>query len=155
MKLACAMALCAVASVAAAAPKNWLDRSEYETFTRAMQYTDCARKITTLMDWEQRYPATDFLLERHLMLAEAYECAGDTNNAFARATKSVVLDANNRKAMIVIVRLGPTLKSATPDQMATTRRAAESLLATRSDVDPSIQRSASRALAWAKTTQLQ
>jgi hypothetical protein len=153
MKLACAMAICAAVSVSAATRKNWIDRPEYETFTRAMQETDCARKVGTLLDWERLYPTTDFLFERNLMLAEAYECARDTNNAFARATKSVALDANNRKAMIVIVRLGPTLKTPSPDQIEITRRAAESLLVKRAELQAEVQRSASIALAWAKAAQ--
>jgi hypothetical protein len=134
-----------------AGEKRWSGAAEYELANRISTEADAARRIVLLGEWESTYPRTDFESERQLLFAAAYRDAGDTGEAFARATRMLNADPHDAAALLFVAELGPSLASPSASQIEAVAAAAMKLLASRGQGAP--QRMAPPAAATDRETE--
>lgn len=115
-------------AVPASAQNVWQGDEEYDLYEQARSETDPARQVETLLDWEARYPNSDFERERLALLAEAYRSSGQTGDAFARAADLLRLDPRSTRGAILIAMLAQSLASPTAGQISIAEEAANELL---------------------------
>ncbi len=65
------------APAAQGAQKNWKDAQEYEMYSAVVKETDPKKKVALLNAWKDKYPTTDYKLERLQLYLNAYQQAGD------------------------------------------------------------------------------
>jgi len=118
----------------ALAQKSWTDAAEFEFYARANSELEPARQIEILLRWEKAYPNSEFRKEGIALLIIAYENAGSTAEAFARATELFGLDPTNIQGPFKIATLAPTLESPSRDQMRITEEAANHLLSRAAEI---------------------
>lgn len=85
-----ALALCLLLMVAAVAipnpqEKQYKDRAEYDLITKVYGEADPAKKLALLDEWKQKYPETDYDLERTRFYLDSYQKTGKTAEAVETA----------------------------------------------------------------------
>ncbi|HEY3298919.1 MAG TPA: hypothetical protein VGK34_09715 [Armatimonadota bacterium] len=115
-------------SVSVYAQRNWASASEYDLFNQIVGEKDANRQLELLKQWESRYPNTEFRRERILTMALAYERVGQSANAFFNAKQLLNFDSSDISALGLIVKIGPSLQTPSPDQIRITEEAANRIL---------------------------
>lgn len=124
------LGLAVALTIGAQSPQQrWAGADEYDLATQAFAEADPDRQVTLLQEWATRYPKTDFERDRLISFAIAFKRAGKLSESFTRATELLNLDPNDVGALLLIAALGPTLPSASDDQIATVTACATRLLA--------------------------
>ena len=76
-----ALTFCLLLMVAAVAipnpqQKQYKDRAEYDIITKVYGEADPARKLALLDEWKQKYPETEYNLERARFYLDSYQKTG-------------------------------------------------------------------------------
>jgi len=125
--------LFAVVSVWGQAPKqNWKDRAEYDLATSVEKATDNAKKIELLNAWKEKYPTTDFQMNRLTYYLLAYAGLKQFDRVVETGNEILAIDPKNLQALYMITASGMNLPKATPQQLALVQKAARTLT---SDLD--------------------
>ena len=111
------------------AQKKVKDKAEYDLFSGATKETDPAKKLALLNTWQEKYPESDYKIDRLVMMIQAYAALGQWPNVIGAAKEALAVDARNINALYWITSLTLNLKSVDPDVLATCETAANGLLA--------------------------
>jgi tetratricopeptide (TPR) repeat protein len=120
-----------VAAGAAGAPENkkqFKDRQEYTLYDSITQ-ADANTKLALLNTWKERYPDSDFKLDRLQLFLATYEQLGQPAKMFGTAREILAIAPKDITALYWITFLTPTLGNTSADELDTGEKAANGLLA--------------------------
>ena len=85
--------LATLAVVAQDQKKQWKDRAEYDLFDSANKEQNANTKLQILNNWKQKYPASDFKVDRQETIMTTYQAMGNAKEMLNAAKELVSLDA--------------------------------------------------------------
>jgi hypothetical protein len=110
------------------APKqNWKDRAEYDLYEGATKATDNAKKIELLNAWKQKYPTSDFNMERLQLLLATHNAMNQPDRVLETGNEILALDAKNLQALYFMTYNGTRLPKPTAEQLGQVQKAARTL----------------------------
>jgi tetratricopeptide (TPR) repeat protein len=121
-----------VAAGAAGAPegkKQFRDRQEYTLYDSVTKATDANQKLALLNTWNEKYPDSDFKLDRLQLFLTTYEQLGVPAKMIDAAKEILAVNPKDITALYWITFLTRTLGSASQDELDAAGRAANGLLA--------------------------
>ncbi|MYB53133.1 MAG: tetratricopeptide repeat protein [Acidobacteriia bacterium] len=103
-----------VAAVAIPNPqeKNYKDRAEYDVITKVYGEADPAAKLALLDEWTEKYPETDYHVERASFYLDSYQKTGQTAEAVEAAKTLLTKVPDSFTAHYVITLSTPYLGKA-------------------------------------------
>jgi len=113
---------------AAQAQKKVKDQGEYDLFNGVTKETDPAKKAALLNTWKEKYPESDYKLERLVMLIQTYSALQQWPNVVNAAKEALTVDPKDITSLYWITFLTPNLGSTSADVLSTGEKAATSLL---------------------------
>ena len=128
-----ALTFCLLLMVAAVAipnpqDKQYKDRAEYDIITKVYGEADPANKLALLDEWKQKYPETDYNLERARFYLDSYQKTGQTAEAVGAAKDLLALVPGDFTANYVITLYSPYLGRADDEVIADGTTAANAVL---------------------------
>ena len=128
-----ALTFCLLLMVAAVAipnpqEKKYQDRAEYDVITKVYGEADPARKLALLDEWKQKYPKTDYDLERAQFYLDSYQKTGKTAETVDAAKEVLEKVPGNFAANYAITLFSPYLGRADDEVIADGTKAANALL---------------------------
>jgi hypothetical protein len=116
--------------------RNWAGREEYDLASRGLQNPDPMEQIDALLEWEAKYPNSEYAPERLETMLAVFE---RINKEAAKAMAPGVLQSSRKKAdprygealrklMVRIVTLAPSFRSPTKQQIDIIHTAASIIL---------------------------
>ncbi len=129
-----ALTVCLLLMVAAVAipnpqQKEYKDRAEYDIISKVYAEADPTAKLALLDQWKEKYPETNFNLERARFYLDSYQKAGQAAEAVAAAKDLLALVPGDFTANYVITLLSPNLGTGDPGTIADGAKAAGEMLA--------------------------
>jgi hypothetical protein len=123
-----------------AAQKNWKDRAEYDLYESITKEAAPAKRLELLNQWNEKYAASEFKLERQLLYLDTYQKLGQAPKMLESAKQVVAIDPQNVTALYWIAYLTTSLNNTAPDALDAGEKAAQALInaqkpATTSDAD--------------------
>ncbi len=73
------VALCGLAGMAQAQEKKVKDQAEYDLFQAATTGTDNNKKLAAQLQWKEKYPESDFKVERLVVMITTYQQLGQAD----------------------------------------------------------------------------
>ncbi|HXM40025.1 MAG TPA: hypothetical protein VN924_02170 [Bryobacteraceae bacterium] len=120
------------AQAAPAAPaekkKNYKDQQEYTLYDSATKEADPTKKLALLGTWKEKYPDSDFKLERTLLFLDTYQKLGQYAKLVDTAKEVLAIDPKELHALYWIALLTPQLNLNSADGLDTGEKAANGLL---------------------------
>ncbi|HTT62833.1 MAG TPA: hypothetical protein VMG35_13360 [Bryobacteraceae bacterium] len=113
----------------AAKKKQYKDQQEYTLYDSATKEADPNKKLATLNTWKQKYPDSDFKLEREMLFLDTYQKLNQFSKMIDTAKEILEIDPKEIHALYWITLLTPQLNLNSPDGLATGEKAANGLLA--------------------------
>ncbi|MCY4535530.1 MAG: tetratricopeptide repeat protein [Bryobacterales bacterium] len=112
-----AFTTCLVLVVAAAAlpnpqKKNFKDQAEYDVITKVYAEADPTRKLALLNEWTEKYPETDYHVERARFYLDSYQKTSQTAQAVEAAKTLLTKVPDDFTAHYFITLLSPYLGKA-------------------------------------------
>jgi tetratricopeptide (TPR) repeat protein len=116
----------AFAQAAQGGQKNWKDRAEYDLY-EAISKPDTApaKRLDLLNQWKEKYPSSDFADVRQGVYMTTYAQLGRPGDAITAAGEVLGKDPNNLQALSTALTSVFSLQNGTPDQLATSEKAAQ------------------------------
>jgi tetratricopeptide (TPR) repeat protein len=108
--------------------KNYKDQQEYTLYDSATKETDPNKKLTTLNTWKDKYPDSDFKLERTLLFLDTYQRVNQYAKMVDTAKEILTIDPKEVHALYWITLLTPQLSLNSGDGLDTAEKAANGLL---------------------------
>ena len=111
-----ALTVCLLLMVAAVAipnpqEKQYKDRAEYDIISKVYAEQDPTAKLGLLDEWKQKYPETDYSMERMRFYLDSYRRTNQTSNSVAAAKEILAAVPNDFAAYSVITLYTPFLGS--------------------------------------------
>jgi len=117
---------------AAAAPavkeKKVKDQGEYDLFTAVTKETDPAKKLALLNTWKEKYPDSDYKLDRLQFMLLTYQQLNQPAKMIDTAKEILAIDPKEIQGLYWISTLTPTLGNVSPDALDLGEKAANGLL---------------------------
>jgi hypothetical protein len=135
------LVLLLIATAMAQSPKKYQNPAEYQIYdavTKDIAASDFPKALTDLDTWQKNYPASEYRDDRQLLYVQSYAAAKQPGKAIDAAADLVARQdlesalggpANVVKLLFTTAAAIQQVPSPTPDQMATTGKAARQLLA--------------------------
>jgi hypothetical protein len=120
--------LATLAVVAQDQKKQWKDRAEYDLFDSANKEQNANTKLQILNNWKQKYPASDFKVDRQETIMTTYQAMGNAKEMLNAAKELVSLDAKSVKGLYWINLLTVSLQDKSPEALDAGDNAAKGLL---------------------------
>jgi len=109
--------------------KRWKDRREYDLFQRSSRESDPRKKLDLLDEWNNKYPDSDFRVERLTFYLNTYKALNQPQQTMDSARKIVAIQPNNLEALYWICTLTVSMNDRAPDRLDLGRSSANALLA--------------------------
>jgi tetratricopeptide (TPR) repeat protein len=116
-----------VAAWAQAQGPQWKDRAEYD-LVQEIQKAAPAKKIELLKTWEEKYPATEFKVQRLNMMIESYRANNQVPQAFETAKKLMAEDPSGLAGLYWVTFLTIGMNNTSPDVLDAGEKAAQGLI---------------------------
>ncbi len=128
-----ALTFCLLLMVAAVAipnpqEKQYKDRAEYDIISKVYGEADPANKLVLLDEWMQKYPETDYALERARFYLDCYQKTGKTAEAVVAAKGVLGMVPGDFAANYAITLFSPYLGRADDEVVGDGTQAANALL---------------------------
>jgi hypothetical protein len=111
-----------------AAQKNWKDRAEYDLFEAITKEATPAKRLEQLNQWKEKYPATEFKLERELLYLDTYQKLGQAPKILESAKNIIAIDPQNLTALYWMAYLTTSMNNTAPEALDTGEKAGNALL---------------------------
>ena len=95
--------------------KKVKDQGEYDLFNGVTKETDPAKKAALLNTWKEKYPESDYKLERLVMLIQTYSALQQWPNVINAAKEALTVDPKDITSLYWITFLTPNLGSNSAD----------------------------------------
>lgn len=109
--------------------KTYKDQQEYTLFDSVTKETDANKKLTLLNTWKEKYPDSDFKMDRLRIYLTTYQQLGQPAKMIDTAKEILAIDPKDITALYWITFLTPNLGSTSADVLDTGEKAANGLLA--------------------------
>lgn len=128
-----ALAAPAQAQDAAKAPaqaqaKQWKDRAEYDLADSIAKEQNATTKLQLLETWKQKYPASDFKIDRQAQVMDAYRALQNGKEMLNAAKELINLDPKNIQGLYWANLLTISLQDKSPEALAAGDQFAKGLL---------------------------
>lgn len=127
VKLLAVVAIASLVAVAQAQEKKVKDAAEHKLFSTAASPGDPKTRLAALEEWKQKYPESDFKLERLLLFIDVHKALNQGAKMWEVSKEVLKLDANNATANYWLTALVETMPQSA-DTWTTGETAAKSLL---------------------------
>ncbi len=107
--------------------KNWKDRAEYDLYEAATKAADNAKKIEILNNWAQKYPTSDYKMERLQLMLVTYNAQKQFDKVLETGNEILGMDAKNLQTLVLMTSTGMQIPKITPEQTALVQKAARAL----------------------------
>jgi len=115
--------------------KKVKDQGEYDIFTAAVKEADPNKKIQLLLQWKEKYPDSDYKLDRQQLIATTYfQGVRDADKAWAASQELVGMDPKNFAGLFFLTSLVMSSGKTDPERLDGGEKAARSLLANLDEV---------------------
>jgi tetratricopeptide (TPR) repeat protein len=114
---------------AKAQTKQWKDRAEFDLFDSASKEQNPTTKLQLLKTYKEKYPNSDFKVERQLQVMDAYRQLGNGKEMLAAAKEVIDLDPKNIQGLYWANLLTISLIDKSPEALAAGEQYAKGLLA--------------------------
>lgn len=104
--------------------KKVKDQGEYDLYNSVVKETDPAKKLQFLNQWVEKYPETDFQEEQ----LQFYNQLNQSAKVLELGNKILAKDAKNLTALTLITANIQKIQNPSPQQLADTQKAAQTLL---------------------------
>jgi hypothetical protein len=108
--------------------KNWKDRAEYDLYESITKEASPAKRLELLNQWNEKYAASEFKLERQLLYLDTYQKLGQAPKMIEAAKQVVAIDPQNVTALYWIAYLTTSLNNTAPDALDAGEKAAQALI---------------------------
>ncbi|MFB3776435.1 MAG: hypothetical protein ACE141_02460 [Bryobacteraceae bacterium] len=125
--VAVATLFAAVAVWGQAPQKNWKDRAEYDLADGIQKATDNNKKLELLNTWKQKYPTSDFNLDRLQLFLVTYSALNQPDKVLETGAEILAADPKNLQALYYMTISAMRIPKPTPDQLATVQKAGRTL----------------------------
>jgi hypothetical protein len=131
MKVAVVVTIAATLSLVWAQDNQpqWIDRNEYDLVQEINKTTDGAKKIELLNQWKQKYPKTNFGLQRLGMYLTTYQALGKAPEMLATAKEIAAADPAGFTGPYYIALLTTSMQTKDPAILEDGEKAANQLIA--------------------------
>ena len=123
----------------AAAPaekkKNYKDQQEYTLYDSVSKENDANKKLALLNTWKEKYPDSDFKLDRLKIYIDTYQKLNQAAKMVDTAKEILTIDPKDVTALYWITFLSPALGNTSADALDTATKAANGLLAAEKPAD--------------------
>jgi len=121
----------AQAPTSQAPQKNWKDREEYDLYDAITKDTNAQSKLDKLLQWQTKYPTTDYIDARRIMFVTTYAALNKPKETTEAAKQLLAADPQNFTAMYYIMFFMQPLYAAnqSPDVLDQGEKAATTILA--------------------------
>jgi tetratricopeptide (TPR) repeat protein len=124
----CAVALPQEGGEAAKKGPQWKDQAEYTLVSTAYQEKDPTKKLQMLDEWKQKYPETDFALDRVRVYMATYQQARQNGKAVETAKELLGVVPGDFSANVTIASFTPFLGKTDAETLTDGGSAAQALL---------------------------
>lgn len=125
---ACLLLMVAAVAIPNPQKKEYKDRAEYDIISKVYGEADPSRKLALLDEWKQKYPETDYSLERSRFYLDSYQKTGKTAEAVVAAKDLLKQVPGDFAANYAITLFSPYLGRADDEVIADGTKAASELL---------------------------
>lgn len=108
--------------------KKVKDQGEYDLFNSVTKETDPNKKLALLKTWQEKYPDSDYKLERLQYMLATYQQLGQSAKMIDTAKEILAIDPKDIQGLYWIAFLTPTLGNTSPDALDLAEKAANGLL---------------------------
>lgn len=116
-------------------PKQVKDQGEYDIFNAAVKEADPNKKIQLLLQWKEKYPDSDYKLDRQQLIATTYfQGVRNADKAWEASQELIGMDAKNFAGLFFLTSLVMSSGKTDPDRLDQGEKAARSLLANLDEV---------------------
>jgi tetratricopeptide (TPR) repeat protein len=126
--LAVLAGIASLVAVALAQEKKVKDAEEHKLFSTAASPGDPKARLAALEEWKQKYPESDFKLERLLLFIDVHKALNQGAKMWEVSKEVLKLDANNPTAHYWLTALVETMPQS-PDTFTTGEASAKALVA--------------------------
>lgn len=109
--------------------KNYKDQQEYTLYDSVTKQSDATKKLALLNTWKEKYPDSDFKMDRLRIFLTTYQQLGKPDKMIDTAKEILAIDPKDIQALYWISFLTPSLGNASADTLDTAEKAANGLLA--------------------------
>ncbi len=125
---ACLILMVAAVAIPNPQKKEYKDRAEYDVISKVYGEADPAKKLALLDEWKQKYPETDYHLERTQFYLASYQQTGKTAEAVGAAKELLTKVPGDFGANYAITLYSPYLGRADDEVIADGTEAANAVL---------------------------
>ncbi len=109
---ACLLLMVTAVAIPNPQEKQYKDRAEYDIITKVYGEADPAKKLALLNEWREKYPETDYSLERDRFYLDSYQKTNNTTEAINAAKRVLAASPNEFTAHYVITLSVPVMGKA-------------------------------------------
>ena len=125
---ACLLLLVAAVAVPNQEEKKYKDAAEYDLIVKVYGEADPAKKVALLDEWTQKYPETDYRLERTQFYLDSYQKTGKMAEAVNYAKELLEKVPGDFNARYVITLYSPYLGKSDSEFIAESKKVASEVL---------------------------
>lgn len=125
----CLLVMVAAVAVPYPQEKKYKDRGEYDVLSKVYAEADPAKKLALLDQWSEKYPETDYHVERTQFYLDSYQKTNQNEKAVETAKELLGKMPGNFTANYAITLLSPYLGKSDAGTLDTAAKAAQDLLA--------------------------
>lgn len=116
------------AAKAPAQAKQWKDRAEYDLSDSIVKEQNPTTKLQLLKTWKEKYPASDFKVDRQAQVMDAYRALGNGKEMMNAAKELIDLDPKNIQGLYWANLLTISLQDKSPEALAAGEKFAKGLI---------------------------
>lgn len=125
----CLLVMVAAVAVPYPQEKKYKDRGEYDVLSKVYAEADPAKKLALLDQWSEKYPETDYHVERTQFYLDSYQKTNQNEKAVETAKELLGKMPGNFTANYAITLLSPYLGKSDAGTLDTAAKSAQDLLA--------------------------
>jgi len=108
--------------------KEFKDRAEYDLFEASRTGKDPKKSLEALNQWKEKYPATDYKIERLTMYLSTYQQLNQGENMWNAGKDLLAEDPSNITGLYWMTLLGMSLGRTEPDRLGTGEKASNGFI---------------------------
>ncbi len=109
--------------------KDWKDTQEFELYQKIAGSKNPDEQLQLLKQWEEKYPASDFKLERAQIYLVANNAKNDGQGVYNASKNLLALDPKSFQALYFLTLLSVSLDKKDPAGLETGTKSAQALIA--------------------------
>jgi len=110
------------------AAKNWKDTAEYELYSQVIKATVPDQQIQLLNQWKEKYPESDYKLERAQFYLMTFNKKNDASGVYGASKELLVIDPKSFQAYYYLTLLTVSMNKTDAESMETGIKSANSLI---------------------------